>query len=266
VGPAAEALDSDGHFILPLASVPLRNDVIDEQRAAMLALAFVKTFSGSLEASLQAQRDGAPVRIGQWTAATRVEFADSPYDTLGQSYTAATRRFVGPYFVVRLLDGIEPVASVAVSASSTHLTIVDGKVVYPSESGNEFRILGNPPSQGFLNPISPEEATRLAAQATGAKVTSIPKLLTPDWPFSTLYSRWVLRLERPIRFQRIESGQIEESQIVYVGLRLNSTAVGTSCLLLPRIAQPVSESISDTIQIRLKEGAPVLFEEVRAVR
>jgi hypothetical protein len=266
-GEAASSLDSQGHYIIPAAVILASQPVIDETRARDLTSAYLGMIASdeSLLSLLVKQRHGGAVNPVRLKAAPRVELSLSPYQTTPPEYGDATLRGRGPYFMVRMQDGDEPVLTVAVSAHATDVQIVDGRLVFPSVFGNEFAVAGNPIGSGFANPISPEAATMVAGDATGAKITKVPELRRPDWLFSVFYSRWMITLDRPIRFRHLGSGQIEETSQVFVGIS-DSSSVGPITLLLPRAIQPAVEQVSSQESLTIRPGFPVWFDQVQVIR
>lgn len=267
-GSALQSLDASGHFVLSKVGIPADQPVIDEGRALELAVAYLRTVGGNsaLIAQLQSERRGGPVNIDRLKASNRVEAALSAYETTPPEYGAATLRSRGSAFIVRFLEDDEPVISVAVAAHATDVTIVDGKLQFPADFGNEFAIAGDPIGQGFETPISPERATQIAAEATGAKIDRQPLLRRPEWLFSVFYSRWLLHFDTPVRFRRAGTDVEVESTSVYVGDPLSSTAVEPPTLLLPRETQPETQQVSSGVQLRVRPGFPVWFDRVTVVR
>jgi hypothetical protein len=266
-GQAKETLDASGHFVLSPVDIPADRPIISEAQAVDLAVALIQTAKSDqgLITQLGNERGGEVPRLALLRPSPRVERALSPYETTPPEYGDATLRSRGSFYMVRFLDGSEPVVTVGVAAHATDVTIVDGKVQFPAEHGNEFLIAGDPPGGGFEKPISPEEATRIAAQATGARIDQEPLLRRPEWMFSQFYSRWLLHLDRPVRFRRVGTTATLESRIVYVGPALDSTTVLNISLLLPREIQPEAQDISASRQLRVRDGYPVWFDRVTVV-
>ena len=266
-GEAKQALDGSGHFVLAPVEIPADRPVISQERSVDLAVAFIHTVESDqgLITQLANERGGEAPRLDRLKPSARVESALSPYQTTPPEYGDATLRSRGSFYFVRFLDGVEPVVTVGVAAHATEVTIVDGKVQFPAQHGNEFLIAGDPAGSGFEKPISPEEATRIAAQATGAKIDQQPLLRRPEWVFSQFYSRWLLHLDRPVRFRRVGSNEIVESRTIYVGPALDSAAVLAISLLFPRDVQPVTQDVSASVQLRVRDGYPVWFDRVTVV-
>lgn len=266
-GEALQALDASGHFVLSPVEIPAERPIIGQQQALDLAVAYLRTSAtnSALVDWVTAQRRGQRVDLATIQPSRRVEVAISPYETTPPEFGDATLRFRGSFYIVRFLENGEPAVSVGVAAHATDVTIVDGKVQFPSHHGSEFIIAGDPPGLGFENPISPEGATRIAAEATGARIDRQPLLRGPNWLLSQFYSRWLLHLDRPVRFRRVATGAVIEASIVYVGPALDDSPVGTIALWLPQETQPTTENVSSDKQLRVRNGYPVLFDRVIAV-
>lgn len=267
-GEALQTLDPDGHFALSPVEIPADRPVIDARRASELAVAYIQTVVGNAEliAQLQSERRGEPAYLDTAQPSSRVEVAVSPYETTPAEYGDATLRSRGSFYVVRFLAKEDPVVSVGVAAHATDVTIVDGNIRLPAQSGNEFVIGGDPAGGGFEIPISPEQATRIAAEATGAKIDQQPVLRRPEWLFSLFYSRWLLHLDRSVRFRNVRTGAVVEASSVYVGPALDGTPIGMSSLLLPQDTQPLTQNVSSDIHLRVRPGYPVWFDRVSVVR
>jgi hypothetical protein len=116
-----------------------------------------------------------------------------------------------------LCAGQAPEVSLAISAWATDLGVLEGKIVFPQISGNEFVAIGIPVGSQGEFPTTPELAATLAAQASGQLVQKVPRLfaVTPrdGLPQS---ARWEISLANQVRFVGSKSGARNASE-VFVG-------------------------------------------------
>jgi hypothetical protein len=267
-GEAMQRLDSKGQFLLSPVDLQTSQPTISEQRAVELAVAFLnseKTNPG-LIALLRAQRGGQEVNFDRLTASPRTEVSLSAYETTPPAYGGSAMRSFGSLYFVRFLDQDVPILTVSVSAHATDVSVVNGRIQFPPVSGGEFLITGDPIGRGYDVPLSPELAARMVAEATGARIDRVPLLRRPEWLFSGLLSRWLLHLDRPVRFRRLISGEIVQTDSVYLGLALDSKAVGSVTLLLPQEFQPTTQEIATNIQLQVRPGFPVWFDRAIVAR
>lgn len=263
-GAALAALDENGHYVFPPASTPTPYPVVDEAAARDLAPAYLNTFAhlpdfwGPLEL-----QHGAPIAVSQLGAASRVEYAETPYSTVPDSIPSWLRRSRGSAFLVRMTESGLPAVAVTVSRHAVELTIVNGRVRFPPEAGGEFDVYGMRTSPGFSAPIGPERATQVAAELTGARIAEIPVLLLPSWRFHFTFARWKLVLDRDITVIERQTGTARQTRVLYVGMQPVSGVPGgnPSALFIAAAQQPSADTLPGYI-FAIRADIPVVFDEV----
>ena len=266
-GIAAQAVDGNGHFTFPVPQIATPYSVITPTRARDLSAAYVATFgpNPSFVSVLQVQRGGATTNLDVTEPSGRVEFAESPYEPVTPETSGASRRSYGPFFIVRMLEKGAPVLSLRVSAYATDVTIGNGTLVFPAESGGEFDWFGIPPAIVDQNPISPEVATETVAKATGAKVDTLPVLVAPHRDYAFQFARWKLRLDRPVTLRVVSSGRQVVGREVYVGLSLGPRE--PAVFYVPAEIQATRDTVpkAPPVILSIRPQYPVAFERVAVV-
>lgn len=228
----AASLDRSGRF--PTEKLDREPGVeITAARAAELAVAFARDFA-PFNRSLYERATGRILRFDALTASPRVFFAKSAHGALSSRFSRATHKAAGGYYLVTLTQDGVAVLSVAVSALASDLRLREGHIVAPSYSGNEFRVAAIPP--GVEYPLTPERASRIASEGSGARVTAMPDLVAPRFgTFAPQYSRWRVRLDR-----RVAVGGGRSTDTLYVdwagGLGVTTSADGIADVARVRLA------------------------------
>lgn len=269
-GEAAQHLGVDGRFVLPPATGPASAPIISRERAAELALGFIKTWGSSFETSWEKQR-GAPIELDCLTLDPRVYHAETPYGVLPSSAHPGERKGYGPYYLVWFTSGEEPAVLIAVSAYNPDLAVgADGRVRLPLRYGNDFLPLGVAPNG--RRPISPEQAVVSAASATGARVTSIPQLVKRPRPWHPNAARWRVTLDRAVNLRGNDTGARYTTWEVYVdgeGTLSVATPDQPTHLaekLLSRAPDPGNPRAHwELVHLPIRAGIPVQFEDVSAI-
>lgn len=231
-GAAAAALGPDGRFP-PTEPAARERPMISRERAAILALAYVRSSARFLRPSWEEERGGA-IRVAGLRADPRVFFAESPYGAFPEGpFHPAFRRGFGPYYVVTLVEGTEPVLLVAVSAFNTDVRVDDrGEIHETPLGGNEFRSAAFPRDGRTYRFLSPEEAVQRVARATGARAAQAPELLLRGgWHPSMAV--WKISLDREVPVRGAGSSMRRRTTTLFQD--------GTGQLLAPTEEQPDAE-------------------------
>lgn len=144
VGNAAAHVDQNGQFQLD-DPAPSGYPMLSAEEARALARVWVPQFA-ALHRTWLTKGRGAPIDFKLLTPCDRTMFASSPYEPMPTDVSAPVRRQFGPYWMVTLCAHGDPQVSLAVSAWATDLKIVNGKIVFPTVSGNEFVAIGIRPN------------------------------------------------------------------------------------------------------------------------
>lgn len=214
VGNALAAVDANGHFV---SSPPGGDGLISPSRAAELARAAVVTFAPLRRSYLEQQHGGslafATLKPG------RPYFADTPYVLdLPSDVHPSVRKYLGPYYLVPMMQSDRQVLSIAVSAYDSDIGIERGRIVFPVRHGNDFIMQGvRGPHESA--PVSPEQAARIAASTLGARVSEPPQLLLAERTFVPQWARWRLTLEREVVVTGAKTGRTYSTREVFVGPR-----------------------------------------------
>ena len=263
----ARNLTAAGEFVLPAAVKPASAPIISSERAADLAVSYLRTWGQFLETSWEFQRGGGDIDLTTLQPASRVFFAATPYQLLENVVHPANRKSFGPYYLVTFTSSGEPVLSIAVSAYNTDLGIDEkGMIVLPKYSGNDFIPLGLHAGRPW--PMSPERAANIAAAATGARVASTPRLVLASKEWVPQAALWRITLDQPVAVRGKETRVRYATNEVFVGPH------GT--LKVPRGPQPSEVAARVVTRLPTREvphdhgtrsigmvpGMPVVFEEI----
>jgi hypothetical protein len=258
-GAAAANLDGSGHFVFaePVSPTPL--PILSSQRARDLAAADVRTWAPLLKSDWEKRR-GAPINLGGLTADSRVYYVPTPFGPVPERFHLSYRRYLGPYYLVRMVDGPTPVMLVGVSAYATDVEInAQGQtVLQPLGQGGEFIEHVLPVDTGFFRVFTPEEAVVYLARLSSRKVTKVPELVRLAMPYSPTVSLWKLTLDQPVRVRASASSRVLDVIELYVGPQ-NSYR-----LQIPRPEQPTEEVESNAL-LRNPDGTPVESTETLRV-
>lgn len=273
-GAAAEAVDENGHFRFEGQPPDWPCPCIDEAAARIQAQAFVRTFCPDLQSSLDLHH-GDRVDCDALEPASRAVPVQSPYETVPDSFPLGIRKVYGPQYLSRLYQHGVPAVSVFGSALNTDLWVENGSIRGPSSASFTFQVTGIPRGGGYLNPIGPEAAVVVAAQATGALVAEVPELILPRREYGFVFAKWRVILDRPARLRDRTTGQIIETDTLYVGLHIRPVTwdLVPDAILVPQAQQPDSDTIyrfDDSGQERMwilpfRPDRPVAFLELIAL-
>lgn len=274
-----DRVDENGWFVLPEPESPGEEPIISLSFAGELALGWVRTWPGnpnaitpaglgSIARSLE-ERHGRPIDWGDLQLERRVAYyAITPYEPLPDTVPLVRRRFWGPHYIVPLYsEGVQAIA-LAVAAYATDLSLDDkGYVVLPTHAGNEFISSGVPWNLSVTVPLWPEQAAKRAAEATGARVTKVPRLIQPGQRWFPQASRWELVLDRPVTVKSRETGARRSTRTVYLGVtRADTGPTGDTFDSWVEwwVAAPEQPGVDTTRgdDVPVRPGIPILFEQV----
>lgn len=197
-GSAAASLNAQGLFNLAAPVAPGARPIISAERAGELALAAVRSWGPSLNGAWNEER-GEPISLSHLQVGPRTLFARTPYGAFPGGYHPASARAYGPYYLVTLYSGVDPVLLISVAAYNEDTKINErGLVERPVFSGMEFITQALPRDTADFRMISPEEAVALAGRATGARVTTTPELVRLGMPNAPASAVWKLTLDRDV--------------------------------------------------------------------
>jgi hypothetical protein len=166
-------------------------------KAALLADALVDEYARLFEPMIQDQA-GREVDFSLLSRDARVIFAESPYEAAPAGTAQGLRTLVGPYYIFSYSDPRGPAVAVAVSAQTEAFNIVDNRIAWPIERGNEFRFAGIASDRRFGPPMSAEHAAALAVSKTGALVSEVPVFISRGVDFTPFVGTWRVRLDREL--------------------------------------------------------------------
>lgn len=215
-GAALAALRPDNTFDLAAAASLNGDRLISQAQAKRLAMAFVRTFGQAFLPTWESDRGGT-INLSRIRAGKRAYFAQSPYAALtADGIHQADRRVVGPYYLVTLFDGEEPVIQIAVSALLTKYGVsANGLLESEKQTGMDF-ITEGIPRNGEFAPVSPEEAAALAAVGTNTTVQTVPQLMLPGFPYSPVLARWKVDLADSIDVGT-DARSVQRVRTIFVG-------------------------------------------------
>lgn len=253
----AGQLTPEGRFPL-VGPAPERYPQISPEKAAEIAVAWVRTF-GSFFRPYYERDYGARIEFDELEVVSPVWYAAAVYEAVPEDASPAYRNAFGPHYLLYLGRQGVPVLGVSVAAFAGSSIGADGVLTHPPHSGNEVIAYGVAPGRGFSYPVSPEQAARVAATASGARVAAPPELINPHRDYHPYHARWKITLERPVEVRRRSGRGALVTPELYVGPRGE--------LLVPAGAQedaagdlPLESGGSFTL--RRRSGRPVVFEQV----
>jgi len=225
---------------------------IDLRQAEAIAKGWVVTFGQNVRGYLEQGR-GAPIDLGHLSPCGRTLYAESAYEDPAPSELTDPRlipivRPYGPFWIVTLCSPAgSPEVALAVSAYSTDLVIgPDGKISAPGVfyQGGWFVWEGIPESAFKRFLVTPEDAALRVADSTGARVASVPRLITPAPPRAgiPLYARWQVAVDRSVGLRPAIAGAriARQSRQLYVGADAPS---GRIRFLAADSIQPAGDSV-----------------------
>ena len=218
-GAAAASLDTEGRFRLAppeSSSVPILTD----QQALAIAAAWPKDFGYHILPFLEETRGGR-INISALTPCNSPYYADGAYEVPVAGVADRFTRPYGAWWIISLCGrGGTPEVSLAISATSTDVSVDQNGIVLPAHSGNNFFAVGVP--KHWNGPIgeSAEAAVARAFGHTKKRIISVPQLiaLSPrqGYPQGAF---WRIRLEGPVTLTESLSGRQVTTQEVFVGPR-----------------------------------------------
>lgn len=224
---------------------------IDRQQAEAIAKAWLITFAPYVRSYLERRRGGR-IDLERLRPCGRTLYGESPYeppapDLARDPRLQPTIRGYGPFWLVTLCTPAgSPEVGLGVSAYSTDLVVApDGTVGAPGVSyqGNWFVWDAIPINEAKRFLLTPEEAALRAADSTGARIASVPRLVAPAGPRtpSPLYARWQMALDRPVRLRPIGAGDaVHSSRELWVGFDISSDRIR---FLSADPVQPATDSV-----------------------
>jgi len=245
----ARSLSSSGQFVLSGPSGGTFPE-LSEDRVRNIARLWVKQFFPWVRGSIEAAR-GEKIDASRLGVCSRIYYAESPYEPLDETVDGgAARRAYGPWWVVPLCIKGAPQVLLGVASYATDIEILNDHILLPRFSGSEFVWRGIPPSVGEL-PVSPERAARLAAQRTGSRVASVPRLVMPHFrDGGPALARWELTLTPAVRVRTAQGEQPMTETRLFVGPEVAGKFAPV--LLLAAPSQP--DVTSTTVRIATTGG------------
>lgn len=262
-GEAAAALNSQGFFSFAAPTSPGARPIITAQRAGELALASVRTWGPSLHEAWVAER-GRSFDLQTLGVDSRVLFAKTPYGRFPDGYHSAYARLYGPYYIVRLNSGSEPIMLVSVSAYATDVTVDGRGIVHrPVERGMEFvhQVLPATVQDWF---VSAEGAVERVGRETGARVARTPELIRINKKHIPSSAVWKLSLDRDIDIEHSGRATPFRTRELYVAtvrgaplmVRVANAGKAESAHVLVRTGR---ELRSVPIEVPILEGETTIF-------
>lgn len=268
-GEAAQGLNAQGQFDLTVAEAgsSTSSRSISPSRARDLALAFVRTW-GSVYQPLWEKERGGAVDAGSLEPHPRVYRAETPYGSFPTGFHPAFARAFGPWYLVSMVSGEEPVLLVAVSAYATDLKIDGhGYLVEPLLSGNDLVTWTISASPKGYRPATPEQAVALVGRATGARTERVPELWLLDSSHHPGSAVWRTALDRTVQVRPRSGEPPRQVRELFVG--------PGGRLFTPSASQPESHRTTAirvdaegnrigaaTVDVPIQGGRPVNFTEV----
>jgi hypothetical protein len=265
-GQAAASLGADGRFALAAPAAPDDRPIISAERAGELALASVRTWGPSLHQAWERER-GGPIDLASLRVGGRILFARSPYGKFPDGYHPAFARTYGPYYLVTLYSGPDPVLLITVAAYNEETRIDEkGLVRRPVNSGAEFFSMGLPAQSNEFQLVSPEAAVEEVGRVTGARVTATPELVRLGMPYHPATAVWKLSLDRDIPVQARGKGTTHRVRELYVGpvrsRRMLMAVRGNARMERTGAIANTPDDRIDQVEVPILAGETVSFEAI----
>jgi hypothetical protein len=267
---AAASLGADGRFALAQPVAPGDRPIISAERAGELALASVRTWGPSLRGAWE-RESGRPIDLGNLRVGSRIFFARTPYGKFPDGYHPAFARTYGPYYLVTLYSGPDPVLLISVAAYNEEARIDEKGLVHrPVNSGAEFFSMGLPAQSDEFQLVSPEDAVEEVGRATGARVTATPELVRLGMPYHPATAVWKLALDRDIPVQARGKGTTHRVRELYVGpvrsRRMLMAVRGNARMERTGAIANTPDDRIDQVDVPILAGETVSFEAIDVVR
>lgn len=291
-GKAAESIDGNGRFTLPLPATDGAGPILTPGEAAAFARGYIRAIVGAIPiagtSSITASLEEAHGRSIAWNDLDLdprlAYFAQSSYEPLPDSIPASVRRYYGSHYLVPFyVHGVQAV-SIGVAAYNPDIWLdAEGRVRKPPISGNEFVPVGVLWDLVSRTPPWPEQAVLSVYKATGARTVEVPMLIKPGERWAPQGARWKLALERPITVERMSDGMHFLVETIYLGSWRGpgrpTDPLDGMYWFIARVEQPQEEEISyrvrnpvtgeftsHTYTARFRNDIPSSFDEVQPVR
>lgn len=192
--------------------------------------------AGAIANYIRETGSGRPIDIAALEPCGEPMYAGSLYRKPNGATPTYLLNAYGPKWLVTFCTNGVPEVSVSVAASATYLTLSPrGQVQFPAVSGMEFYVRGIPSEWEGGLPVSTTSAMRLAAQATGRKVSRVPELIAPPIDWIPHAVQWSIQLSD-------EASELGDAPLtggpssVLVGMRLDGIpAKGPSSIQVQRL-------------------------------
>jgi hypothetical protein len=236
-GEAAANIGPDGSYALINTNAGLSGrEEIKGPQAAVLATAWVRDYARWVQGYLS-RTHGSPVEVAELTACGRPLYAASPFEPLPDDLPSPNHKGYGPYWLITLCGAAGvPQVLLAVSAYNTDVLDNAGRHRPVTHGGGEYAWVGIPGGRLDVIVASPEEATRMVGERTGAVVRATPQLfIGAKGPWT---SSWRLELDGTASVNVRATGRSVQTAELYV-VRLTSN--DESSVSSPTIAVPSSD-------------------------
>ena len=213
-GAALAALDDQGHYRTTVAPIPTGFPTLSGTRAREIVDQLWPWWSGNLTPILEENR-GGPLDPARLRTCGPPQYAESPLEqTTDPSASIEARIFVGPQGIVSMCEGETVKALFSLGALAVALD-PDPIRAPPGILANGIRYIGIP--DGVVFASSAEQATIAVAQATGAKVSSVPYLIRGEYNLVSWYAAWSVQLDRKVSMIRQMTGRTDSLDHVFYG-------------------------------------------------
>jgi len=279
----AKAVGPDGKFQLD-PNLNTGRAQISGTSAGGLAVALAKHNLPYLNEYYDSQRGGR-ISYQKLSVCGQPMHAESPFRRLEVDDVSADahplQKALGPFWLVTLCADGESQVKIAVSAYSTSLTIgANGEINFPAVGGNDFIAEGVPIDETSEGLPSAEGAVVLAANVTGRRISSIPRLLVPYYQDdSPLGARWQLRLDGVVSLRTSDNRRVEATEVYVSRVRqtrrpgsrtwnadsIQPEYVEVTIVPLPRVGENMTDyqarkvAEARTVSASLLANAPINF-------
>lgn len=209
VTPALRAQVTDEGRFLRSPLTPATHDRIDASMARDLASAYIRTAGSQLRPGFEITY-GSKIDFTSLVAGEPIVI-DPPYEYKGDLPLAIQRLFARWYVVPLLGRDGDVVIVTAVSELNRDLRIMNDRIVWPIETGNNF--YSSAPNPASRTVWSPEDAATRVYELTGIRIASIPRPVNPGHRRAPTNVLWEVELENPLTFISAEGAGV--SRLVY---------------------------------------------------
>jgi len=195
VADVAAQMTRDGRFPETRPATPDAQRTAAAQATA-LAQAYVRSFSGGLLTAWNTEA-GRTIARERLTQCDRVDFAESPYESIPVTVSRNFRQMHAGKWLVRFCDGSRiPVLEVDVTEFGSDLPPIQNGTFGMGDIGNGIDSRGIAVADGGYSSGRPDLAAEAIVRSTGSRISRLPTLVLAGGFYSPRASFWLMPVAR----------------------------------------------------------------------